>query len=89
MNAPFRLDTLADRHDRQLKILRARSQQLAKRVKNSELPFIEAVDACYDAAESAGLLDLPGYVLPGNYLVEAADLVQLVLAEAFADARPT
>jgi hypothetical protein len=83
MNAPFRLDTLADRHDRQLKILRARSQQLAERVKAGELDFLDGVDLAYSAAQAAGLCDLPGYVLPGNFIVEADDLVQTVICEAF------
>jgi hypothetical protein len=94
MNAHAKMQPVDDwaviraKHDRQLKILRRRSKELAERVRSGELQLRDAVDVAYDSAESAGLLGPSSYVLPGNFLITAADLVQLVLAECFADARP-
>jgi hypothetical protein len=45
---------------------------LASRAQNGSLPFIDAVDMAYSAAEWSGLVDRYG-----------DDLVQLVLADAF------
>jgi hypothetical protein len=45
---------------------------MARRVLSGEVDFIDAVDACYSAADWAGLVQRYG-----------DDLVQAVLAEAF------
>jgi hypothetical protein len=73
--------------DRQLRLLRHRATELAERVRAGEIQFIDAVDLCANAAEAAGMYELPGYVLPGGFIVSDADLVQAVLAECFADVR--
>jgi hypothetical protein len=61
---------------RQLEILALRSLDLADRVAAGDLPFIEAVDLAYSAAQWAGLVDAVG-----------DDAVQATLAAAFANAR--
>jgi hypothetical protein len=38
-------------------------------------------------SEAAGMYELPGYVLPGGYIITGADLVQIVLAECFGPVR--
>jgi hypothetical protein len=73
--------------DRRLRLLRLRAAELAERVKSGELQFIDAVDVAANAAEAAGMYELPGYVLPGGYIITGADLVQAVLAECFAPVR--
>jgi hypothetical protein len=74
---------------RQLEILAERSLELADRVGAGQLGFIDAVDLAYDAAgradlpraiEKAGLID-KGSITTGD------DVVQSVLAAAFANAR--
>jgi hypothetical protein len=65
MNAP------AERID-PLDLLYARSCTMADRVKAGEVPFIEAVDFMWEAAEWSGTVDRVG-----------PDLVQHVLACAF------
>jgi len=59
-----------------LDLLFDRAATLAQRARAGGLPFIEAVDMAYSAAEFAGLVDSYG-----------DDEVQKVLAEAFADGR--
>jgi hypothetical protein len=61
---------------RQLEILALRSLELADRAAAGELPFIEAVDLAYSAAQWAGLPESVG-----------DDIVQATLAAAFANAR--
>jgi hypothetical protein len=56
-----------------LSILFDRSATLAYRVKAGDLPFIEAVDMAYSAADFAGLIQRYG-----------DDAIQKVLAKAFA-----
>lgn len=58
--------------DHPLDLLFDRSRMLAERAATGELPFIDAVDLAYSAAEFAGLVDRFG-----------GDAVQLVLADAF------
>jgi hypothetical protein len=55
-----------------LELLFERATALAERSENGSLPFIEAVDMAYSAAEWSGLVDRFG-----------DDVVQLVLADAF------
>jgi hypothetical protein len=55
-----------------LEILAARCATLAARVRRRELPFIDAVDMAYSAADFAGLIDCYG-----------DDQIQTVLAGAF------
>jgi len=55
-----------------LDLLAERSRAMARRVLSSEVDFIDAVDACYSAAEWAGLVHRFG-----------DDLVQAILAESF------
>jgi hypothetical protein len=55
-----------------LDLLFDRAQSLAARTKTGSLPFIEAVDMAYSAADWSGLVDRYG-----------DDVVQLVLADAF------
>jgi len=50
---------------------------LADRMLSGQLPFIDAVDMAYSAAEWSGLVDRVG-----------DDLIQLVLADAFVRVRP-
>ena len=59
-----------------LSLLFDRTVALAERARCGELGFIDAVDMAYSAADWAGLVDRYG-----------DDLVQLVLADAFAEAR--
>ena len=80
--------TAATKADRQLQLLRYHATELAQRVSDGELPFIDAVDLCANAAEAAGMYELPGYVLPGGFIVTSADLVHAVLAECFGLVRP-
>ena len=74
---------------RQLEILAERSLELADRVAAGQLAFLDAVDMAYSAArwadlpraiERAGLID-KGSITTGD------DVVQSVLAAAFANAR--
>jgi hypothetical protein len=60
-----------------LDLLYERACAMADRVEAGEIPFIQAVDFMWEAAEFAGTVDRVG-----------ADLVQHVLACAFMDARP-
>ena len=60
-----------------LELLYERSAILADRVLSGQLPFIDAVDMAYSAAEWSGLVDRFG-----------DDLIQLVLADAFVGVRP-
>jgi hypothetical protein len=55
-----------------LDLLYDRARTLAERVSAGQLPFIEAVDFAYSAAEFAGTVDRCG-----------ADLVQQVLSRSF------
>ena len=55
-----------------LDLLYERCLTLADRVLSGQLPFIDAVDMAYSAAEWSGLIDRFG-----------DDVVQLVLADAF------
>jgi hypothetical protein len=64
-----------DYSTRQLELLAIRSCQLADRVAAGLLPFIEAVDMAYSAAEWVGLIEAVG-----------DDAVQAVLAASFANA---
>jgi hypothetical protein len=57
-----------------LDLLFEKSRILANRVREGELPFLDAVDMAYSAAEFAGLV--------GRY---GDDLVQVTLALAFMD----
>jgi hypothetical protein len=59
-----------------LTLLLDRCRTLAGRVKNGDLPFVEAVDFAYSAADFAGLVDRYG-----------DDQVQSVLADAFMGCR--
>jgi hypothetical protein len=68
--------TVPDRVRTQLKILAIRTGELADRVGAGELQFLDAVDVAYEAAVWAGLVETAG-----------DDLVQRVLAAAFATAR--
>jgi hypothetical protein len=61
---------------RQLEILALRSLELADRAAAGQLPFIDAVDMAYSAAQWAGLPESVG-----------DDIVQATLAAAFANAR--
>jgi hypothetical protein len=60
-----------------LDLLYERCLTLADRVLSGQLPFIDAVDMAYSAAEWSGLVDRVG-----------DDLIQLVLADAFVRVRP-
>ena len=64
------------RKGRQLEILALRSMELADRSAAGELPFIDAVDMAYSAAQWAGLPETVG-----------DDVVQATLAACFANAR--
>jgi hypothetical protein len=55
-----------------LELLFERANALAERIKDGSLPFIEAVDMAYSAADWSGLVDRYG-----------DDVVQMVLADAF------
>jgi hypothetical protein len=57
-----------------LHVLAVRAGQLADRVRRGQLPFIEAVDMAYSAAQWSGLTESVG-----------DDAVQMVLADAFAN----
>ena len=65
------MDTLPNNPD-PLELLFDRSCVLAEKAASGELPFLEAVDMAYSAADFAGLVDRYG-----------DDVVQLVLADAF------
>ena len=56
----------------QLRLFALRARELAGRVFNGTIPFIDAVDMGYEAAIWSGLVDLYG-----------DDAVQSVLADAF------
>ncbi len=56
----------------QLSILFDRASTLAARARDGSLPFLDAVDMAYSAAEWAGLIERFG-----------DDVVQIVLADAF------
>ena len=74
---------------KQLEILTLRSLELADRVATGELPFIEAVDMAYSAAQWAGLpeaIQRSGMIDPAS-ITTGDDVVQSVLAAAFANAR--
>jgi len=55
-----------------LDLLHERAATLAIRASNGSLPFLDAVDLAYSAAEFAGLIESYG-----------DDVIQLVLADAF------
>lgn len=59
-----------------LDLLYERSCTMAERVLAGQVDFIDGVDACYSAADWAGLVDHYG-----------DDLIQSILAEAFMCAR--
>jgi hypothetical protein len=61
---------------RQLELLALRSLELADRVADGEIGFIDAVDMAYSAAQWAGLDESLG-----------DDLIQATLAASFANAR--
>jgi hypothetical protein len=65
-----------DYRDFQLKLFAVRCGELAERALAGVIPFIDAVDDAYAAAIWAGVVD--------NY---GDDIVQSVMASAFADAR--
>jgi len=62
---------------RRLEILALRSLELADRVAEGSIKFIDAVDLAYEAAVWSGLVQDVG-----------DDIVQATLAAAFANARP-
>jgi hypothetical protein len=64
------------RATRQLEILAIRSLELADRVAADEIEFLDAVDVAYESAVWSGLVETVGN-----------DVVQTVLAEAFATVR--
>lgn len=64
------------RTTRQLEILALRSLELADRVADGELQFLDAVDVAHEAAIWSGLTEAVG-----------DDIVQATLAAAFANAR--
>lgn len=64
------------RASKQLEILVLRSLELGDQVAAGQLPFLDAVDMAYSAAEWSGLVDAVG-----------DDIVQATLAAAFANAR--
>jgi hypothetical protein len=66
----------ADYKTRQLELLAVRAGQLADRVAAGQMQFLDAVDMAYSAAAFVGLVDDVG-----------DDVVQAVLAAAFATAR--
>jgi hypothetical protein len=59
-----------------LEILALRSLELADRVANRELAFLDAIDLAYSAAEWSGLTEAIG-----------DDVIQATIAAAFANAR--
>jgi hypothetical protein len=59
-----------------LDLLSERAGVLAGRARDGSLPFLDAVDMAYSAAQWSGLVDRYG-----------DDVVQLVLADAFAGSR--
>jgi hypothetical protein len=60
-----------------LDLLFVRSCAMAERVVAGEIPFIEAVDFMWEAAEFSGVVDRAG-----------AEIVQHILATAFMGVRP-
>jgi hypothetical protein len=68
--------TTPARAARQLEILALRSLELADRVAEGEIPFLDAVDVAYEAATWAGLTETVG-----------DDIVQATMAAAFANAK--
>ncbi len=78
MNAATEVDTRTSApHDPALDLLFERCGQLADRVVDGELQFLDAVDLAWSAAEFAGTVDRVG-----------PDAVQQVLAAAFIGGRP-
>jgi hypothetical protein len=67
---------LVKRSTCQLEILALRSLELADRVAAGEVAFLDAVDMAYEAAVWSGLTETVG-----------DDVVQAILAAAFANAR--
>lgn len=61
---------------RQLKLFAIRCLELADRVAENQIAFLDAIDLLYDAAMSSGLVDAVG-----------DDIVQACMAAAFANAR--
>jgi hypothetical protein len=79
---------LAPKVTRQLEILARRCLQLADQVAAGEIPFLDAVDLAYDAAVWAGLpnaIDTSGLI--DVDVITGDDIVQAVIAAAFANAR--
>jgi hypothetical protein len=62
--------------DHPLDLLADRCKTLAERVRIGNLPFIEAIDFAYSAADFAGLVEIYG-----------DDRIQTVLASAFMDCK--
>ena len=85
---PKRTEAIKQRVQRQLELLSLRCLDLADRVAAGELPFIDSVDAAYHAALAA---DLPSAIeasgLINTDILTGDDVVQSVLAGAFANAR--
>jgi hypothetical protein len=68
--------TDSKRRQRQLEILVLRSLELADRVAEGQIRFLDAIDVAYEAAVWSGLTEAVG-----------DDIVQATLAAAFASAR--
>jgi hypothetical protein len=60
---------------KQMKLFAIRASELADRVSNGQIAFLDAIDLAYDAAIDSGLVDAIG-----------DDAVQKILAAAFANA---
>jgi hypothetical protein len=73
--ASIETDRLA-KQKAQLELFAIRCLQLADRVAEHRVGFLDAVDVAYEAAEAAGLVDDLG-----------DDVVQLTMAAAFANAK--
>ena len=72
MNALAQLNQICKAAAHPLDLLFERANVLADRARDGSLPFIDAVDMAYSAADWSGLVDRCG-----------DDVVQLVLADAF------
>lgn len=72
MNALAQLNQICKAAAHPLDLLFERANALADRARDGSLPFIDAVDMAYSAADWSGLVDRYG-----------DDVVQLVLADAF------
>jgi hypothetical protein len=65
-----------ERSARQLDLFTVRCRQLAEKVDNGIIYFVDAVDTAYSAAEWSGMVELHG-----------DDIVQKIMADAFMRAR--